>query len=186
MLYFYHSYIDVFSYNKKLQYKILPPPIKISGSITGYCWLMLFFMFMCLPLSLVLHAACCFCSPKQWCYVHVMLPPFIVLFPWKLLFWHKKVIITHESYDPAVLNYRWHIRQQLSVSGFVALKCSFSCHFTRFGRKITINWNLFRILRNITNTSIKIHIDSVKSFVGFRISLDFFSQPKRAKSQLKK
>jgi len=48
----------------------------------------------------------------------------------------------------AVVNYRWQIRQQLS---FAALKCDSSCEFTRFGRKIKINRNLFKILRNITD-----------------------------------
>jgi len=78
---------------------------------------------------------------------------------------------------PEVINYRWHIRQQLTAagsSGFAALKCSSSCDFTRFGRKIKINRNLFRILRNFTDTSIKTHIDDVQSFVTFRVSLDFF------------
>jgi len=95
---------------------------------------------------------------------------------------------------PSVVNCLWYIRQQLTASGFAALKCNSNFDFTRFGRKIKINRNLFRILRNLfrilrnfTDTSIKIHIDDVKSFVTFRISLDFFLffRPKCAKSQLK-
>jgi len=75
---------------------------------------------------------------------------------------------------PTVVNGLLHIWQQLIASGFAALKCSSNCDFTRFGRNIKINRNLFWILRNFTETSIKIHIDDVKSFVTFRISLDFF------------
>jgi len=75
-----------------------------------------------------------------------------------------------------IVNYCWHIRQQLTASGSTALKCNSSCDFTRFGRKIKINRNLFRILRNFTDTSIKIHIDDVKSLLTFRICLDFFDR----------
>ena len=62
------------------------------------------------------------------------------------------------------------LQRQLTTSGFAAFYYDLTC----FGRKIKINRNLFRILRNFTYTSIKIHIDDVKSFVTFRISLDFF------------
>jgi len=40
---------------------------------------------------------------------------------------------------PTVVNYRWHIRQQLTTAGYAALQCSYSCDFTRLGRKIKIN-----------------------------------------------
>ena len=68
------------------------------------------------------------------------------------------------------VNCNWLLQRQLTAVRFAA----FYCDLTRFGRKIKINRNLFRILRNFTDTSIKIHIDDVKSFVTFRISLNFF------------
>jgi len=40
--------------------------------------------------------------------------------------------------------------------------------------KIKINRDLVGMQRNFTDTSIKIHIEDVKNFVTFRISLDFF------------
>ena len=49
-----------------------------------------------------------------------------------------------------------------------------NCDFAWFGRKIKINRDLVEMLRNFIDTSIKIHIDDVKSFVTFRISVDFF------------
>jgi len=47
--------------------------------------------------------------------------------------------------------------------------------FSRFGRNIKINRDLVGIQQNFIDTSIKIHIEYMKSFVAFRISLDFFN-----------
>jgi len=49
-----------------------------------------------------------------------------------------------------------------------------NCDFAWFGRKIKINRDLVGMQRNFIETSIKIHIEDVQSFVTFRISLDFF------------
>jgi len=46
--------------------------------------------------------------------------------------------------------------------------------FAWFGRKIKINRDLVEMLLNFIDTSIKIHIDDVQSFVTFRISVFFF------------
>jgi len=46
--------------------------------------------------------------------------------------------------------------------------------FLWFGRKIKINRDLVGIQWNFIDTSIKIHIEDVQSFVTFWISLDFF------------
>ncbi len=43
-------------------------------------------------------------------------------------------------------------------------------HFSR----LAINRDLDEMLRNFIDTSIKIHIDNVQSFVTFQISVDFF------------
>jgi len=42
-----------------------------------------------------------------------------------------------------------------------------NCYFARFCRKIKINRDLVGMLRNFTDTSIKIHIEDVQSFVAF-------------------
>ena len=57
---------------------------------------------------------------------------------------------------------------------FFGLALEKNCDFVWFGRKIKINRDLVEMLRNFIDTSIKIHIDDVKSFVTFRISVDFF------------
>jgi len=57
---------------------------------------------------------------------------------------------------------------------FFGLVIGKNCHFVWFGRKIRINRHLVEMLRNFIDTSIKIHINNVQSFVTFRISVDFF------------
>jgi len=48
---------------------------------------------------------------------------------------------------PATVNCRWAPPEAVTASGFAA----FYYDFMRFGRKIKINQNLFRILRNFTD-----------------------------------
>jgi len=57
---------------------------------------------------------------------------------------------------------------------FFGLALEKICDFAWFGQKIEINRDLDEMLRNFIDTSIKIHIDDVQSFVTFRISGDFF------------
>jgi len=57
---------------------------------------------------------------------------------------------------------------------FFGLALEKNCDFALFGQKIEINRDLLEMLRNSIDTSIKIHIDDVKSFVTFRINFDFF------------
>jgi len=57
---------------------------------------------------------------------------------------------------------------------FFGLALEKNCDFAWFGQKIEINRDLVEMLRNFTDISIKIHIDDVKSFITFRISVDFF------------
>jgi len=49
-----------------------------------------------------------------------------------------------------------------------------NCDFALFCRKIKINQDLVEMLLNFIDTSRKIHIDYVKIFVTFRISVNFF------------
>jgi len=57
---------------------------------------------------------------------------------------------------------------------FFGLALEKNCDYAWFGQKIEINRDLVELLRNFIDTSIKIHIDDVQSFVTFRISVDFF------------
>jgi len=57
---------------------------------------------------------------------------------------------------------------------FFGLALEKNCDFAVFGQKIEINRDLVEMLRNFIDTSIKVHIDDVQSFVTFRISVDFF------------
>jgi len=57
---------------------------------------------------------------------------------------------------------------------FFGLALEKNYDFAWFGRKIKINRDLVEMLRNFIDTSIKIYIDDVQSFVTFRISVDFF------------
>jgi len=57
---------------------------------------------------------------------------------------------------------------------FFGLALEKNCDFAWFGQKIEINRDLVEMLRNFIDTSIKIHIDDVQSFVTFRISVNFF------------
>jgi len=57
---------------------------------------------------------------------------------------------------------------------FFGLALVKNCDFAWFVQKIEINRDLVEMLRNFIDTSIKIHIDDVQSFVTFRISVDFF------------
>jgi len=57
---------------------------------------------------------------------------------------------------------------------FFGLAFEKNCDFAWFGKIIEISRDLVEMLRNFIDTSIKIHIDDVQSFVTFRISVDFF------------
>jgi len=57
---------------------------------------------------------------------------------------------------------------------FFGLALEKNYDFAWFGQKIEINQNLVEILRNFRDTSIKINIDVVQSFVTFRISVVLF------------
>jgi len=57
---------------------------------------------------------------------------------------------------------------------FFGLTLEKNCDFAWFGQKFGINRYLVEMLWNFIDTSIKIHIDDVQSFVTFRISVDFF------------
>jgi len=49
-----------------------------------------------------------------------------------------------------------------------------NCDFAWFSQKIKINWDLVEMLRKFIDTSIKIRIDDVQSFVTLRVSVNFF------------
>jgi len=57
---------------------------------------------------------------------------------------------------------------------FFGLALEKNYDFAWFGQKIEINRDLVEMLRSFIDTSIKIHIDDVQSFVTFRISVNFF------------
>jgi len=57
---------------------------------------------------------------------------------------------------------------------FFGLALEKNCDFALFCQKIEINRDLVEMLQNFIDTSIKIHIDDVQSYVTFRISVDFF------------
>jgi len=74
-----------------------------------------------------------------------------------------------------VLNMSAKKREKVQPLGhFFELALEKNCDFAWFGQKIEINRDLVEILRKCIDTSIKIHIDDVQSFVTFRISVDFF------------
>jgi len=82
-----------------------------------------------------------------------------------------------------VLNMSAKVVKKIQPIGhFSGLTLEKNYDFAQFDRKIKISRDLVGVLRNFTDTSIKIHIYDVQSSIAYRTRLNFFYLIKCAKS----